>query len=216
MNYVDIDDRLRLWSGILNRLPTPAAHQRDLLISAHGCPRLFNKSFKVPESTAIIFYGPEGEALIDPGFKDVLAGYVIAYEILGPAATCSDYSLIKYQGYRGTLAAAIFGKIAKPFVSGEGETYQDIENYLANLDAPLDMDMLTLHASPGKISLTFSKVLKTLIETGYSYKNIHCIFCRGITGGYKPEKIKPPTVFGLPRRTSAPLGEWDIVPPRPI
>jgi hypothetical protein len=211
VSYVDINARLRLWSS---GTPTPIRHQDDLLISAHGCPRLFNRTFRVPPSTTIVFYGPEGVALIDPGFGNIAAGYVQVYETRGPGSVCSDYSLSKYQGYRGALAGFIFGKIAKPFVSPTGETYQDIADYLARVSSKVDI--LTLHANPGKISITLSGVLQTLNDEGYSYKNIRCGFCRGITGGYRPTTNRPQPVVGPFVRVQRPLlDEWEILPPNP-
>jgi hypothetical protein len=155
-------------------------------------------------------------ALIDPGFANVISGFVEPYAISGPESMCTDYNLSKFQGYHsGSFAEAIFGTIAKPFLSATGETYERIEDYLAGASSP--MDMLTVRASPGKTSTTLSATLDALIEQGYSYKNIRCIFCRGAGGAYTAKTniaIGGPTPVSRVRTPAA--GEWEIAPPRPV
>jgi hypothetical protein len=211
MNVVDVGSRLKLWSS---GTATPLHHQDKLLITSHGCPRLFNRQFTAPANTTVIFYGPHGLALIDPGAANVASGWVRPYEIYGPGSVCPDYSLTKYQGYRSNVWAAMFGRLAKPFVGNGAETYEALEAYLQNVTATRDLpDILSIRATPGKTSLTLSFVLEEMTKEGYSYKQILCCFCRGITGGYKaPVSI---TIGGPVAISKPPVGEWEIRPPEP-
>jgi len=212
LQFLDIGAKLRLWgSGSRGQ----SYRQSSLLITAHGVPRLFNRQFVVPKGTTILFYGPEGTALLDPGFRAVAAKRAVAYSVSGPETTCSDYSLSKFQGYRGTFAGALFGKIAKPFVSANGETYQEINDYLAFQAAnggSINVDVMTIRADPGKISITLSDALTTLRLNGYAYRRILCSFCRGVMGGYAPP-AKKITDISRPVRTSPPRSQPVAVPP---
>jgi hypothetical protein len=139
-----------------------------LLISSLGIGRVFNSTFNVLADTTVVFLGPEGTSLLDPGFRRA-AGQgrgINPYEIFGPGTVCPDYSLTKYQGYHQHTSGAIFGILAKPFLSNGTETYQDIEQFLQasqrvprREDTSADaMDIVTIRYRPGRISTTLSAV----------------------------------------------------------
>jgi hypothetical protein len=177
MNFVEVGSRLKLWSS-LNGL-----HLNKLVISSHGIPRLFNRQFTVPAGTTIVFYGPHGLSLVDPGFKLVVDGWVRPYESKNPLTTCPDYSLTKWQGYHDNPWARL--PFAGSFLGDGKETYAAIDDYLTNLNPTNNTaDVLTIRATPGQISITLSFVLKELRKNSYNYSEIRCCFCRGVIGGY--------------------------------
>ncbi len=174
--------------------PNPS---HDCVITAHGMQRTLNKTFAVPPNTNLIFYGPEGASLTDSGrgVEDVVEGKIQAYAALGPGAICSDYSLIKYQGYHQGPVAAMVGKAAEPFAGDSTETYHDIgslfhtNNMLLKADpddradqnAPEPMaiiDVITVRYRPGRLPTNLSDAIASLRGAGINYRQIHCCFCR--------------------------------------
>jgi hypothetical protein len=165
---------------------------KAVLISSHGVPKVFNRTFTVPANTYIAFMGPAGQSLQDPGYQTAARMGVMPYEIFGPGTLCPDYSLTKFQGYHSNVSGAIFGILAKPFLGDGVERYADIENFLETNqqlprqdDAGRDpMDIVTIRYRPGRISTNLSTTVQTLIQNGYRYEWIICSFCRGIFGGH--------------------------------
>ncbi len=203
---IELGTQHRLWGLGSNGV---ALHSRAVLITAHGVPRLFNSTFTVPAGTTVAFFGAEGVALLDPGFRQAarLSRHtpqeelalaprerrgLAPYELFGPGTRCPDYSLTKYQGYHSHTTGAIFGILAKPFLGAGAESYTDIDNFLRDNqtavrqdDVTRDaMDIVTIRYRPGRISTTLSETITVLRSAGYRYEFIMCSFCRGIFGGH--------------------------------
>lgn len=88
----DVSDRLIIWRG--------TAHAEKCVISAHGVQRLGSRTFDIPVGTKVVFYGPDGASLTDPGMTAISGNKIKPYATA--ERTCPDYSLSKYQGRHGS------------------------------------------------------------------------------------------------------------------
>lgn len=150
----------KLWTGTGNS---------ELIISSHGSRTLMGgrslltgfKKKKVPKGMELVFYGPDRSVLRAGDIKYEFITHNLAgqpYKVKPSGDPYVDYELTKYQGYHGN----------------KDETYDMVKECLGKYD------VVTIRFRPLKLggSIMLSTLLQTLIDDGYSYKRVHCSFCR--------------------------------------
>ena len=144
---------------------TPGQPSRKLIITSHGA-FVPGMHLDVPADTALVFYGPDGKTLSDPGLGNVMRGEVQPYERKEAGSQTRNYLLSKYSDDQ-------YGSIA----------------YGAKLEG---VDVLTvrnrktpaLFLANSKIAL--SDALSELSKHGLQYDEVHCVFCRNFLLHPKP------------------------------
>ncbi|WP_444911558.1 putative adhesin [Microbulbifer sp. ANSA003] len=99
----------------------------SLVISAHGAATkqvFYNKGHG---GDNLLFFAPHGYTLEDPGLQDVVDGKAKVHEHIGKGKICRNYMLKKFQGYHGSTAGQIFGRLSRRFIN-DGESYAQIQN----------------------------------------------------------------------------------------
>ncbi|WP_124321127.1 putative adhesin [Pseudomonas chlororaphis] len=139
---------------------SPGQAGKKLVITAHG-EYLPGMHTRVPENTKLVYYGPDGKTLLDPGLGNVMNGFVQIYEEKGPQSRVRNYLLSKY---------------------GD-DSYEAIERQVMGTG----VDVLTvrnrntprLYLKNSMISL--NDVLLELAKSSIQYDEIHCVICRNPT-----------------------------------
>ncbi|WP_124320884.1 putative adhesin [Pseudomonas chlororaphis] len=138
----------------------PGQAGKKLVITAHG-EYLPGMHTRVPENTKLVYYGPDGKTLQDPGLGNVVNGFVQVYEEKAPQSRVRNYLLSKY---------------------GD-DSYEAIERQVMGAG----VDVLTvrnrkaprLYLKNSMISL--NDVLIELAKNAIQYDEIHCVICRSPT-----------------------------------
>ncbi|WP_444928552.1 putative adhesin [Microbulbifer sp. SSSA002] len=103
----------------------------ELVISAHGAATkqmFYNKGHG---GDNLLFFAPHGYTLEDPGLQDVVDGKAKVHEHIAKGKMGRNYTLSKFQGYHGTTAGQIFGRLSRPFVADD-ESYAQIQQVVDN------------------------------------------------------------------------------------
>lgn len=183
------------------------------VISAHGAAALIcneGQRSKLP-NTQVVFYGPHGSMLQNPGLYEIVTGLQRSYESCNAKALSQDYELAKSQDAHQSASGKAESK------RGTGESYQFIGEqmhrmgehtwsqlgYTAqglafyeqlaaikdNYGRPIDMDIVTVRSRKMFADITLFEVINQLWSNGYKYQEFHCAFCRGV--GDKPPSHNP-------------------------
>lgn len=168
----------------------------DCMISAHGGYVSENRSFKVPGSTTIHFYGDHGAALLDPQINDFARKLSRAdpIETVTGGNNCRNYLLTKYQG-------AHAGEGGKETV----ETYQQVASQVTTSDLVRSKKFQTLLKSTGRsqeitmeslmenwggsivtirnrwnvfLGVPLATVISEVKKHSPAIRVFHCVFCR--------------------------------------
>ena len=173
-----------------------STNSKDCLISAHGGYVSENRSFKVPAGLTIIFYGPHGAALQDPGVYEFAkkASSAKPEEIISGGQNCRNYLLTKYQGAHagesGTEVVETYDQVARAVSNRD---YHRTEKFKKLLSASPDAQRAVyedLSSDWGGSILTIRNrwnvffgvplqdAIKAALKAMPSLKIFHCIFCR--------------------------------------
>ncbi|WHI45498.1 putative adhesin [Microbulbifer sp. JMSA004] len=98
----------------------------NLVISAHGAATKEVFCSKGHGGDNLFFFAPHGYTLDDPGLENVVNGTAKYHEWVGKGKWCKNYTLSKFQGYHGSMAGQIFGRLTRRFIT-DGESYNDIQ-----------------------------------------------------------------------------------------
>ncbi|MCO1333608.1 hypothetical protein MO867_04560 [Microbulbifer sp. OS29] len=98
----------------------------DLVISAHGAATKQTFYNKGHGGDNLLFFAPHGYTLEDPGLEGVVSGRAKYHEHIAKGKVCRNYTLAKFQGYHGSTAGQIFGRLSRPFVTDD-ESYTQIQ-----------------------------------------------------------------------------------------
>ena len=187
----------------------PAAGTRQCLISAHGLQAKSNTAFAIPDIT-LVFYGPHGYVLSDPGVGNVGRGMTKWNEKVAPGAGKQDYELTKYQG-KHSKAGETYGVIQAPVSAASlqapilaekdkvpdfnwigdplkraqtrSDRLREIDDRIAGV-REFDMDVVTIRNRDFYASMvTLFQLLALLKANGFKYTAAHCSFCRGPRSG---------------------------------
>ncbi len=189
MSQLFLTDKIVLW--YLEDRPKP----EHLIISAHGgywARPDGGGCHKVPDWTALHFYGPHKHTLKDPVTGSIAfkkdGKKAKAFEVLRSPVTYHNYKLNEYDG-KG--ADANIEKLLADF-----EDNADWLKNSKNEDMP-SFDVLTIKMKKMSFSPKLKDVLLSLETKNKKYKNIHCLFCRcrligpdnAPEGGYEVEYV---------------------------
>lgn len=134
----------------------PGKTGQKLIISSHG-EYLPGMHIRVPENTKLVYYGPDGKTLQDPGLGNVANGFVQTYEEKGPHSRVRNYLLSKY----------------------EQDSYETIERQVR---PGVDILSVRNRKKPRLLLknslLSLNDVLIELAKNGIQYSEIHCVLCR--------------------------------------
>jgi len=155
----------------------PGQPSKKLIITSHGA-YVPGMHLSVPANSSLVFYGPDGKTLQDPGLGNVMRGEVEVHERKGPGTTTRNYLVSKYSD----------------------DQYSSIA-YGAKLEG---VDILTVRnrKTPTLLlqnsTIALSDVFNELSKNGLQYDEIHCVFCRNFLFHPKPEThiapaVTPPT-----------------------
>jgi hypothetical protein len=181
---VAVGDKLYIWK------PSASVNNTKAVISAHGGQSIINSTFEVPRALRLVFYGPHGHSLLDPGLKRLITGEIRPFETqIG--GICPDYSLGKYQGRTHGSVGEAYGdirimdqgyKVEKGTVKGIGEDKKEVEievDRLKSVNLPLGYDIITIRNRRMRSDPMLSEVISDLAEGARVYQELHCAFCRG-------------------------------------
>ena len=138
---------------------------KKLIITSHGA-YMPGMHLNVPANTSLVFYGPDGKTLQDPGLGKVMRGEIAPHEQKGPGESTRNYLVSKYSD----------------------DQYSSIA-YGAKLEG---VDILTVRnrKTPTLLlensTIALSDVFSELSKHGLQYDEIHCVFCRNFLFHPKP------------------------------
>jgi len=138
---------------------------KKLIITSHGA-YMPGMHLNVPANTSLVFYGPDGKTLQDPGLGKVMRGEITPHEQKGPGESTRNYLVSKYSD----------------------DQYSSIA-YGAKLEG---VDILTVRnrKTPTLLlqnsTIALSDVFSELSKHGMQYDEIHCVFCRNFLFHPKP------------------------------
>lgn len=176
----DGQERVRayLWTGQDNSATTTYT----AVISAHGESALIDGNF--PEGKYdLVYYGPHGYILNDPGLK-ALGDGTLNREVIGPDKRGQDYLLTKYQNKQSKWVETYEDVVT--FVLRYGKDVITIKN-LYETDW-LDQQYKVVKSLFGSGTVEQPNVktsgiklseLITLVRPIFPYKEFLCAFCRG-------------------------------------
>ena len=159
---------------------TTAADRYHCFISSHGDVK--GKGFiTVPDGVFVVFYGPHGNMIVDPGINSLNNGKIkiFPYEIKGPGSQIHNYELRKYQGKHGEKT----------------ETYERIAEVVQQTEENIiqgRIDIATIRYRQFKKNpATLKYIMEQFAEANLGYKVYHCCFCRGAGEAWSAGKNAP-------------------------
>jgi hypothetical protein len=196
LQWSEVGDHAIVWS----RGKKKPTGEKGCVISAHGGEAQINGTLTLRSpSITLVWYGPHGVPLKDPMVGMVARKLVVEHGTTTVARGTTpdqDYILSKFQGKHGggkvqledydSIRQGMHPETYQDFIS-QGFKVMDQERNLA----PIVLDVVTIrnrncfYSSP-----TLFKVISDLHANGWIYNEIHCSFCRGAVGEYKPA-LKP-------------------------
>ena len=159
----------------------PGQPSKKLIITSHGA-YVPGMHLSVPANTSLVFYGPDGKTLEDPGLASVMRGEVKPHEQKAPGETTRNYLVSKYSDDHYSSIAYSVKIVGTDILT------------VRNRKHPA----LLLQNS----TIALSDVFSELNKHGLQYDEIHCVFCRNFLFAISPETHVAPRVISLPPATA--------------
>jgi type VI secretion system secreted protein VgrG len=160
---------------------SPGQPSKKLIITSHGA-YVPGMHLNVPANTSLVFYGPDGKTLEDPGLASVMRGEVKPHEQKGPGESTRNYLVSKYSDDHYSSIAYSVKIVGTDILT------------VRNRKHPA----LLLQNS----TIALSDVFSELNKHGLQYDEIHCVFCRNFLFAISPETHVAPRVISLPPATA--------------